>query len=100
MKGVSPGDDWTWCFPDNGPIREAAAGGWETYDAFAEAGVPVMAAHIAKGGSMPRPDYMTIDDFPLGDWLGYVRDAHAEDDLDPADVEAIEAIPGWSWGGG
>ena len=43
---------------------------------------------------------MTEDEFPLGDWLGYVRDAHAEDDLDPADVEAIEAIPGWSWGGG
>jgi CPA1 family monovalent cation:H+ antiporter len=100
MKGVSEGDDWTWCFPDNGPIREAAAGGWETYDAFAEAGVPVMAAHIAAGGSLPRPDFMTEDDFPLGDWLGYVRDAYAEHDLDPADVEAIAAIPGWSWGGG
>jgi hypothetical protein len=100
MKGVSPGDDWTWCFPDNGPIRETTDGGWETYDAFAEAGVPVMAEHIARGGSLPRPDFMTEDDFPLGDWLGYVREAHAEHDLDPADVEAIEAIPGWSWGGG
>ena len=37
MKGVSEGDDWTWCFAHDAPIREAD-GGWETYDAFAEAG--------------------------------------------------------------
>ena len=99
MKGVSRGDDWTWCFAHDAPIREAD-GAWETYDAFAEAGVPVMAAHIAGGATMPRPDFMTEDEFPLGDWVGYVRDLHADDELDPADEQAIEAIPGWSWGGG
>ena len=41
--------------PDNAPIREAEAGGWETYDAFAEAGVPVMAAHIAAAGACRAP---------------------------------------------
>ena len=59
-----------------------------------------MAAHIATGASIPRPDYFTADDFPLGDWVGYVRELRADKELDPADEEAIEAIPGWSWGGG
>ena len=99
MKGVSEGDDWIWCFAHDAPIREAD-GVWETYDAFAEAGVPVMAAHIAGGATIPRPDFMTEDEFPLGDWVGYVRDLHADHELDPADEQAIEAIPGWSWGGG
>ena len=99
MKGVSRGDNWTWCFEHDAPIREGA-GGWETYDPFAEAGVPVMAAHIAAGATMPRPDFMTADEFPLGDWVGYVRDLHHDHELDPKDQEAIEAIPGWSWGGG
>ena len=99
MKGVSAGDDWTWCFPHDAPIREAADG-WDTYDAFLEAGVPVMAAHIATGASIPRSDYFTADDFPLGDWVGYVRELRADKELDPADEQEIEAIPGWSWGGG
>jgi hypothetical protein len=99
MRGVSPGDDWTWCFGHDAPIREAGDH-WETYDAFLEAGVPVMAAHVAGGGSMPRSDFFTNDDFPLGDWVGYVRELHADEELDPLDEEAIEAIPGWSWGGG
>ena len=99
MKGVSEGDDWIWCFAHNAPIREAD-GGWETYDAFAEAGVPVMAAHIAGGATMPRPDFMTEDEFPLGDWLGYVRDLHADHELDPADDRGDRGDPGLELGRG
>ena len=102
MRGASPGEHWTWCFVHDAPIRPADDG-WETFDPFIEAGTDAAATYVAAGGAPdPAPDVVTDDGFPLGDWAGYVREAYGEGDLDPADVSAIEAIPGWRWttGGG
>ncbi len=100
MRNASPGEDWTWCFADDSPIRPADGGGWETFDPFLEAGVDVAAAHASAGGGVPGPDFVTDDGFPLGDWVAYVREARQAGELDASDVAAIEAIPGWSWAGG
>ena len=92
MKGVSPGDDWTWCFSHDAPIREAA-GGSGHLRRLRRGRRPGDGRPHRRGASIPRPDYFTADDFPLGDWVGYVRELHADKELDPADEEAIEAIP-------
>ena len=100
MKGVSEGDDWIWCFADDAPIREAGDG-WETYDAFAEAGVPVMAAHIAAGASHAAARLHDRRRVPARR-LGRATCATSTPTTSsiPPTSEAIEAIPGWSWGGG
>ena len=49
---------------------------------------------------MPRPDFMTEDEFPLGDWVGYVRDLHADHELDPADERGDRGDPGLELGRG
>jgi hypothetical protein len=99
MRNASPGEKWTWCFVDDAPIRPAGDA-WETFDPFVEAGTEVAASHYAAGVADPGPDFVSDDGFPLGDWVAYVRDAHGAGDLDPADVAAIEAIPGWRWTAG
>ena len=43
---------------------------------------------------------MTEDEFPLGDWVGYVRDLHADHDLDPADERGDRGDPGLELGRG
>ena len=99
MRGASPGEHWTWCFADDAPIRPDADGRWITFDAFVEAGIDAAAELSANGRPAAdlAPDFVTDEGFPLGDWVAYVRDVHADGSLDPADAAAIEAIPGWRW---
>jgi hypothetical protein len=85
--------------PNDAPIRPARDG-WETYDPFVEAGTPLRGGLFRGGSAEPAPDYVTDDGFPLGDWATYVRELHDAGDLDPADTEAIGAIPGWRWSAG
>jgi hypothetical protein len=97
MRSVEPGETWVWCFVDEATIRETADG-WETYHPFIVRGTELAAEHLAAGGSVdPGQDTVADDGFPLGDWFGYVREAHANNKLDRHDVAAIEAIPGWRW---
>jgi hypothetical protein len=97
MRGASPGEQWTWCFADEAMVRPAA-GGWETYDPFVEAGMRVAAEHLWDGGSVdPDEDLVTAHGFPLWNWFAYVRELHGDGELGPADTAAIEALPGWRW---
>ena len=97
MRAASPGEDWVWCYADDAMIRETP-GGWSAYDPFIVNGIDVAAHHLASGGSLrPAPDFMTDDGLPIGDWFAYVRELHDAGDLDPIDVAAIEAIPGFAW---
>ena len=97
MRGAGPGEQWTWCFPDEAMIRDTGDG-WETYDPFLDAGMTMAARHLGTNGD-PRPaeDYLTRQGFPLGEWFAYVREEHERGDLDPRDVAELEAIPGWTW---
>jgi hypothetical protein len=96
MRNASPGEEWTWCFAHDAPIRPVD-GGWQTFDAFTDAGTIAAAEHAAAGRPDPPPDYVTDDGFPLGDWVVYVREMHESGELGPEEAEAIEAIPGWRW---
>lgn len=97
MRSAEEGESWVWCFIDEATIRETPEG-WETYHPFVVNGTEYAAEHLAAGGSIePGHDIVTEDGFPLGDWAEYVREAHASGKLDPRDVAAIEAIPGWRW---
>ena len=97
MRGASPGEQWIWCFADDAMIRPTTDG-WETYDPFLEAGVEIAGPYLRGGGSPdPAEDLMTPHGFPLGDWFAYARDLHESGDLRAADVEALEALPGWHW---
>jgi len=97
MRAASPGEDWVWCFADDAMIRETPDG-WAGYDPFIVNGVAVATEHLASGGALrPDPDFTTDDGLPIGDWFAYVRELHDAGDLDPIDVAAIEAIPGFAW---
>ena len=97
MRGAGPGEAWTWCFEDDAMIREAD-GRWETYDPFMETGVIVARQAVAAGRSLDvAEDHVTAQGFPLGDWVAYVRGAHADGSLIEDDAALVEAIPGWTW---
>jgi hypothetical protein len=97
MRSAEAGEAWTWCYPDEAMIRETPDG-WATYDPFVVNGIAVAAAHLAAGGTpFPDAEFVTRDGLPLGDWFAYVRELRDAHDLDPRDVAAMEAIPGWRW---
>lgn len=97
MRSAQPGEDWTWCYPDESMVRHAS-GRWETYDMFLSMGMQLAARHLEGGGSLDvDPETMTDEGFPLGAWFAHVREQKATGELDPADATAIEGLPGWAW---
>ena len=97
MRGASPGEHWTWCFADDAMVHRTAIG-WETYDPFVEAGLPIAKRYLEGGGTAdPGEDLVTAGGFPLGEWFAYMHDLHEEGELDPADEARVAALPGWHW---
>ena len=97
MRGASPGEQWTWCFPDDAMIRPTADG-WQTYDPFLDAGLVIAKQHLEGGGTPdPDEDLVTRFGFPLGEWFAYVRELHDDGELDASDAELVAALPGWHW---
>ena len=97
MRGAGPGDDWTWCYVDDAMIRETDQG-WVTYDPFLETGAIVAGQEVAAGRSLDiAEDAVTAQGFPIGDWVAFVRAAHADGSLIEEDAALVEAIPGWTW---
>ena len=68
MRTRRPASDWTWCFPHDAPIRAppTAAGRPTTLRRGRSAAAWPPTSRAAA--SPPRPDFVTDDDFPLGDW--------------------------------
>jgi hypothetical protein len=88
---------WTWCFVDEEMVRETPDG-WRTYDPYVVMGTWFAGRHLAAGGTVdPDEQLRTEEGFALGGWFADVRAAHAAGELDPIDVAAIEALPGWRW---
>jgi hypothetical protein len=97
MRGAGPGDDWTWCFVDDAMIRETPDG-WEQYDPFIEMGALVAGQEVAAGRSLDvEQDHVTAQQFPLGEWVAWIRESHADGTLGEDDTALVEAIPGWTW---
>jgi hypothetical protein len=97
MRGASPGEQWVWCFADDSMVRRTPVG-WEQYDPFVEGGTDVARAFLGAGGSLDvDDDFVTDHGFPIGQWLGYVRELRSTGWLDARDAEQIEALPGWHW---
>jgi len=97
MRSATPGQEWTWCYPDESMVREAD-GTWETYDLFLDMGRPFAARHLEAGGSLDvDPEAVTEEGFPLGAWFAHVREQKLMGELDPRDEAEIEGLPGWAW---
>lgn len=96
MRSAEPGEDWTWCYPDDGTIRRAGDH-WETYDMFLDMGLPFAARHLEAGGTpQVDPEMVTDEGFPLGAWFAHVRELRESGRLDPRARAEIESLPGWS----
>ena len=97
MRSAEPGDDWAWCYPDELMLR-VADGRWESFDPFIETGTFYAERHAGRSGTFDvGENFATVEGFPLGQWLGYVRSEREAGSLRERDREAIEALPGWRW---
>ena len=100
MRSGQPGEDWAWCYVDELSLRPLEGGGWQSFDPFLETGAWAAQEHLGDGGSLDLDeDYETDDGFPLGRWVSYAREQHADGALDGEEIAAIESLPGWTWEG-
>lgn len=92
MRSVdAPRAQWTWCFEHDATIR-ATPSGWQTYDAFLEAGRWYAERHLAAGATAhPHDTFVTPEGFPLGRWFAYVYERAAEGRLVGGDRDTIVA---------
>lgn len=98
MRTTEPGEDWTWCFACERNYRDASGGGFVGVDLYLDAGLRPAAEHAAAGGAMPpEPGVRSPEGFPLGNWAAYVQGQWQAGELSSADIDALEALPGWTW---
>jgi hypothetical protein len=97
MRSAEPDEDWVWCQVDEANIRETD-GQWTTYDPFVESGRWFVGRHLDAGGDLDvHPEATSPEGFPLRTWIDHVREQYHAGALDPADIDAIEALAGWTW---
>lgn len=97
MRSAQPDEDWAWCYVDEVMLRPIE-GGWESFDGFVETGTFYAARHAGRDGTFDvDEDFATVEGFPLGQWVGYVRSEREAGALRDRDRVAIEALPGWRW---
>lgn len=97
-RTTEPSEDWTWCFICERMYRDAAEGGFDPIDLYAEAGIPFASAYLNGGGRMPLgPDTRSPEGFPLGDWVRHVNELRRGDELSATDEAAIAGLAGWTW---
>lgn len=95
MRSIEPDEDWMWCFVDEETFRQSG-GRYLAVDGFLEAGLWYAYDAIRTRGAFPtQPDAVAPDGFPIGEWVAEYR--ARRDDLDPEQVAALEAVPGWTW---
>ena len=73
---------------------------WDPLEHRWHRGLAVLRHHLAAHGTAEVPrSYRTDDGFPLGQWVNRCREDFRAGAL-PADrIAALEALPGWRWGG-
>jgi hypothetical protein len=62
-----------------------------------DAGYRELALYLAATGTLPHCDEQADSGFPVGAWVIRQRTAHRHGELPTAHVEALEALPAWSW---
>jgi hypothetical protein len=97
MRSAERDDEWAWCYVDQLMLRQIE-GGWESFDGFVETGFFYAERHLGRGGTLEVDDgFATVEGFPLGQWIGYVRDEQEAGTLRERDRVGIEGLPGWHW---
>jgi hypothetical protein len=95
MRSLEEGDDWQWCFVDEQQFRPSGDR-FLVVDLFLEAGLWYAYNQANREGRFATsPGAVNEDGFPIGDWADEYRGARAA--LDPEQVAALEALPGWAW---
>jgi len=95
MRSLEEDEDWLWCFLDEQQFR-AVPGGYFPVDPFLEAGLWYAHEAVATVGALPTDHAATAPDgFPIGEWVATYRTAQGS--LEPEQVTALEALPGWTW---
>jgi len=99
IRTLEPGQEWSWCNVCELTLRQVG-GGWVTVDTFFEAGL-WFAQQLADevGRVSPEPGEATPEGFPIGDWAATYRGRRLDGTIDPEQVDALEALPGWTWEG-
>lgn len=67
------------------------------YQARFAARYTALAAWAAIHGHTDIPLTTRFDGYPLGSWVAYLRSRHRRHGLPPAQVAALETLPGWTW---
>lgn len=97
MRTLEAGQDWAWCFVDEETLRRPD-GAWIAVDPFFDAGLWFVGKRIEQGLSLDIPDdELTSEGFPLGQWATTYRKRHRTGTMNPEQVAALEAVPGWEW---
>ena len=98
FRSAEEDEDWSWCVVDEQTLRQDADGSWSDVDTFFEAGLWYAQQIAADSGTVePAPNATTDDGFPLGTWARTYRDRRRDGAIDPEQVDALEALPGWRW---
>lgn len=72
---------------------------WTTVDERWEVGLRTLHDYVAEHGTADVPAGAQLDGYRLGLWVRRHREDHRAGDLSPDQVDALEALPGWRWGG-
>jgi hypothetical protein len=95
MRSLEPNEDWMWCFAEEQQFRRSGDG-FVSVDPFLEAGLWYAYDQAEREGRFAtEPGTVNADGFPIGDWAAEYRSLRNE--LDPEQVEALDALPGWRW---
>lgn len=98
VRSLEEGEAWSWCFACEVTLRKADDGIWDEVDTFFEAGLWYAHGRADEIGPVAvAPDETTPDGFPIGEWATTYRARRRDGELDPNQIAALEAVPGWSW---
>lgn len=70
---------------------------WDPATERWEQGFAALEKYVARMGTARVPQGHVEHDYPLGQWVGYQRQAFRRGTLDPARQIRLASLPGWLW---
>ena len=52
---------------------------------------------VEKNNSIPSISYITQDEFSVGTWINYQRNAYKNKKLSQEKISLLEKLPSWKW---